>query len=100
MDGTIGLIPGFGDAIADPLLVVVPLAAWVRGVSYVALVRMVVNLEIAVLTGPISLLGDAFDRAWKANRRNFCLLQWHISQPCRHTWRDRFYLLHMRATSI
>jgi hypothetical protein len=42
--------------------------------------------------GSIPLLGDLFDVAWKANRRNYRLLQLHVSDPRRHTWRDWVFL--------
>ena len=53
---------------------IIILGAWVRGVPYITLTRMVVNLGLDVIIGAIPLLGDAFDIAWKANRRNYALL--------------------------
>jgi hypothetical protein len=93
IDGIIGLIPGLGDVIAGLLSLVIPLAAWMRGVPYVTLIRMAINLAIGVLVGTIPLLGDIFDIAWKANRRNYRLLQRHLREPRRHTWRDWGFLL-------
>ena len=93
IDGVIGLVPGLGDVIAGLLSLIIPLAAWVRGVPYITLVRMTVNLGIGVLVGSIPLLGDAFDVVWKANRRNYRLLQRHLSQPRRHGWRDWVFLI-------
>jgi len=92
IDGIIGLVPGLGDVIAGLLSLVIPLAAWTRGVPYVALARMAVNVGIGVLVGSIPLLGDAFDMAWKPNRRNYQLMQRHIGQPLRHTWKDWVFL--------
>ena len=92
IDGIIGLVPGLGDALAGLLSLVIPLAAWVRGVPFVTLVRMAVNLGIGVLVGSIPLLGDAFDIAWKPNRRNYQLLQRHLGEPHRHTRRDWAFL--------
>ncbi len=54
---------------------------------------MVVNLAIDVVIGAIPLLGDIFDIAWKANRRNYALMTRHLEQPHRHTWRDWAFLL-------
>jgi hypothetical protein len=67
IDGIIGLVPGLGDVLAGLLSLVIPLAAWIRGVPYVTLVRMGLNLGIGVLVGSIPVLGDIFDIAWKAN---------------------------------
>jgi hypothetical protein len=93
LDGIIGLVPGLGDVLAGLLSLVIPLAAWVRGVPYVTLARMAANLGIGVLAGSVPLLGDAFDIAWKANRRNYRLLTRHLGSPRRHTWRDWGFLL-------
>jgi hypothetical protein len=92
IDGIIGLVPGLGDVLAGLLSLIIPLAAWIRGAPYVALVRMAVNLGIGVLIGSIPLLGDIFDIAWKANRRNYQLLRRHLVEPRRHTWKDWSFL--------
>jgi hypothetical protein len=92
IDGIIGLVPGLGDVIAGILSLVIPIAAWTRGVPYVTLVRMAINIGIGVLVGSIPLLGDAFDIAWKPNRRNYQLMQRHIGQPRRHAWKDWAFL--------
>ena len=93
IDGIIGLVPGLGDVLAGLLSLIIPLAAWVRGVPYITLVRMAANLGIGVLVGTIPILGDAFDIAWKPNRRNYRLLQRHLGQPRRHTWKDWGFLV-------
>jgi len=58
---------------------------------------MSANLAIGVLVGTIPLFGDAFDIAWKANRRNYRLLCRHLGEPRRHTWRDWVFLLLLAA---
>jgi hypothetical protein len=93
LDGIIGLVPGLGDVLAGLLSLVIPVAAWIRGVPYITLVRMAANLGIGVLVGTIPILGDAFDIAWKPNRRNYQLLQRHLTEPRRHTGRDWAFLL-------
>jgi hypothetical protein len=92
LDGIIGLIPGLGDLLAGLASCIIVVAAWFRGVPYIALLRMVVNLGLDVIIGSIPLLGDAFDIAWKANRRNYALLIRHLDEPRRHTWRDWVFL--------
>ena len=92
IDGIIGLVPGLGDALAGLLSLIIPLAAWIRGVPYVTLMRMAANIGIGVLVGTIPLFGDVFDIAWKANRRNYLLLQRHLGEPQKHTWRDWAFL--------
>ena len=93
IDGIIGLVPGLGDVIGGLLSLIIPLAAWVRGVPYITLARMAANLGIGVLVGTIPILGDVFDIAWKPNRRNLRLLQRHLGEPRRHTWKDWGFLV-------
>jgi hypothetical protein len=97
IDGIIGLIPGLGDVLAGLLSLVIPIAAWIRGVPYIALIRMLVNIAMGVLVGAIPILGDIFDVAWKANRRNYRLLQRHLHEPRQHTWRDWCFLFLLLA---
>ncbi|AFL86780.1 hypothetical protein Terro_0435 [Terriglobus roseus DSM 18391] len=75
LDGIIGLIPGVGDIIGAMASWIIILAAWLRGVPRVTLARMLANVAIETIVGTIPLLGDAFDVAWKANRKNFALLE-------------------------
>ena len=97
LDGIIGLVPWLGDVLAGLASCILVFAAWFRGVPYVTLARMVVNLGIDVLIGTIPILGDAFDIAWKANRRNYALMTRHLRQPHKHTWRDWCFLLLLLA---
>jgi hypothetical protein len=93
IDGIIGLVPGFGDVLAGLLSLIIPVAAWIRGVPYVTLVRMAANLGISVLIGSIPLFGDLFGIVvWKPNRRNYALLTRHLNEPRRHTGRDWAFL--------
>ncbi|HTX40900.1 MAG TPA: DUF4112 domain-containing protein [Acidobacteriaceae bacterium] len=97
LDGLIGLIPGLGDALGGIASCVLIVAAWVRGVPYVTLIRMMVNLAVDVLIGAIPFFGDIFDIAWKANRRNYRLMMRHLRQPRRHTWKDYAFLMGLAA---
>ncbi len=98
IDGIIGLVPGLGDVLAGLLSLIIPVAAWIRGVPYITLFRMVANIGIGVLVGAIPLFGDIFDIIWKANRRNYLLLTRHLGEPRRHTWRDWAFLGVLAAT--
>ncbi len=92
IDGIIGIVPGIGDALAGALSLVIPFAGWVRGIPYVTLVRMMINVAIGLLVGSIPIAGDIFDVFWKANRRNYRLLTLAVAAPGRHTWRDWVFL--------
>jgi hypothetical protein len=100
LDGIIGLIPGLGDVLTGLASCIIIVAAWFRGVPYVGLVRMVVNVGVDVLIGTIPIAGDAFDIAWKANRRNYALMTRHLRQPREHTWKDYVFLICMAAVLL
>jgi hypothetical protein len=97
LDGIVGLVPAVGDVLTGLASCILIFAAWVRGVPYVTLTRMAVNLALDVVIGAIPFLGDAFDIAWKANRRNYKLLIRHIEHPRRYTWRDWLFLFGLMA---
>jgi hypothetical protein len=92
LDGIVGFIPGIGDLIGGIASCIIIVAAWVRGVSYVIVARMVANVAIEVVVGAIPVLGDMFDIAWRANRRNYALLTGSIYEPRKHTIRSWFFL--------
>jgi Domain of unknown function (DUF4112) len=92
LDGIVGLIPGLGDILGGFASCILIVAAWFRGVPYIGLMRMVVNVGIEVIIGMVPLIGDAFDIAWKANRRNYALLTRHLHEPRKHNWRDWIFL--------
>jgi hypothetical protein len=81
--GIIGLIPGIGDLFDAVLSFYIVARAIQLGVPRVALVRMLVNVGIEGLAGAVPFVGDLFDIAFKANRRNYQLLQRHLAQPSR-----------------
>ncbi len=91
--GIIGLIPGIGDVVDALLSVYIVFRAIQLGIPRVAIARMLVNIGIEALAGSVPFLGDLFDVAFKANRRNYRLLKNHISQPRRHAIQDWLFLI-------
>ncbi len=85
LDGIVGFIPGAGDIIAGLASTIIIFAAWARGVPYIVLARMVLNVLIETAVGAIPFIGNLFDIAWRANRRNYKLLEGSIADPRRHT---------------
>ncbi len=85
LDGIVGLIPGIGDLIGGIASCIIIIAAWVRGVSYVTVARMVTNVAIEVVV-------DMFDIAWRANRRNYALLVGSVDEPRKHTMQSWLFL--------
>jgi len=81
LDGIVGFIPGIGDVIAGIASCIIIFAAWMRGVAYITLARMIANWGIEVLIGAVPILGNLFDIAWRANRRNYALLTGSLADP-------------------
>lgn len=79
-DSILGLIPGIGDvATAAPGVYIITEAARM-GARRRVLVRMGLNTATDFVIGGIPLLGDAFDVAFKANRRNIALLKQEMAR--------------------
>src|SRR5579875_2319589 len=92
LDGIIGFVPGIGDFLAGAASCIIVLAAYVRGVPLVTVARMVVNLGVEVVVGMVPVLGNLFDIGWRANRRNYHLLEEALATGRRDTWRDWVFL--------
>jgi hypothetical protein len=88
LDGIIGFVPGIGDFLTGAASTIIVLAAFFRGVPLITVARMVVNLVIEVGIGMIPVLGNLFDIGWRANRRNYHLLEASLKGERRDTWRD------------
>jgi len=88
IDGIVGMIPGVGDILGGIASCIIVLAAWFRGVPNITVARMVVNVAIEVAVGTIPFVGDVFDIAWKANRRNYKLLEGSLRAAPRNTGPD------------
>ncbi len=86
IDPIIGIAPVAGD-IATSLLSLYIVAESARlGVSYGTLIQMLANISIDLAGGAIPILGDVFDAAWKANKRNMQLFIEDLAgqPPTRH----------------
>ena len=88
IDGIVGMIPGVGDILGGLASCIIVLAAWFRGVPNITVARMVANVAIEVSVGMVPFVGDVFDIAWKANRRNYKLLEGSLHAAPRSTSRD------------
>jgi hypothetical protein len=74
-DALIGLVPVVGDMITTAISSWLIYEANRLGISRFALWRMMGNVAIDGLVGSVPLLGDAFDVAFRANRRNVAILR-------------------------
>ncbi|MDX1541874.1 MAG: DUF4112 domain-containing protein [Geminicoccaceae bacterium] len=80
LDGLVGLIPGIGDTATALLSSYVILEAYRLGVPNSLIARMLANIGIDWAVGSIPVLGDVFDVAFKANRRNVSMLLRHLRE--------------------
>ncbi len=79
-DPIIGLVPGAGDLVSTALSAyMIYLAARFQLPPKIFL-KMLVNLGIEATVGTIPLIGDIFDAFFKANIRNFELLEQHVRE--------------------
>jgi len=80
LDGILGLIPGVGDA-ATGLVSLYLAAEGLRfGMPLMRILRMGFNVAIDMFFGAIPLIGDLFDFAWRANRKNVRLVLDHLEE--------------------
>jgi hypothetical protein len=91
--GIIGLIPGIGDLVDALISLYIVTRAIQLGVARVAIARMLVNICIEGVAGAVPFIGDLFDIAFKANRRNYLLLKSHLAAPRQQQARDWLFLL-------
>jgi len=79
LDGLLGLIPGIGDAAGALLSTYILYEAIRLGVPRTVVLRMIANIGIDTLGGAIPIVGDIFDMAWKANKKNAALLHAYLA---------------------
>jgi Domain of unknown function (DUF4112) len=79
-EAILGLFPGLGDALTSVLLLLIVHHAWQTGVKPFTLARMLGNVAADFLIGAVPFVGDLFDVAFKANRRNARLLEQHLTR--------------------
>jgi hypothetical protein len=74
LDPVIGLIPGGGDWATWVVSVYIFWQSLRLGAPTAILTRMVLNLTTDLVVGYVPILGDTFDAAFKANRKNVDML--------------------------
>jgi hypothetical protein len=80
LDALLGLLPVVGDAIASAIGGYLIWEAKRLGASKFVLARMAANTTIDTVLGSIPIIGDVFDVAFKANRKNVALLKAHLEK--------------------
>jgi hypothetical protein len=80
LDGVVGLIPGIGDAASMIPAGYILYKARKFDLPHGLFARMLMNVAADAAVGVIPLIGDLFDFAFKANRRNVALLRRHLER--------------------
>jgi hypothetical protein len=80
LDGLLGFIPGVGDVVAGGLSLYLLMEARRLGLPRHLQARMLANIAADVVVGSVPVVGDLFDIAFKANRRNLKLLRDHLAK--------------------
>ena len=78
IEAVMRLVPGIGDAAASALSGYLLYEAHRLGVPPRIFARMLLNVATEGTAGAVPFLGDAFDVAFRANRRNVALLRDHF----------------------
>ena len=79
-DSVLGLLPGVGDAITSAISLTIVNHAWQTKASSLTIGRMLGNVAVDFVMGAIPIVGDLFDIAFKANRKNARLLERHLER--------------------
>ena len=82
-DQIVGLVPGGGDIATGLLASYIVVEAARLGIPRRTLWRMVANVAVDMAVGAVPLAGDAFDFAFKANRKNLKLIERHLEERTR-----------------
>jgi hypothetical protein len=91
IDAILGLIPGLGDVLGVLLSSYIVREAARLGAPRSVLLRMAWNVGVEGVVGIVPFIGDIFDAAWKANQRNYLLLEHYLDNPRRAVRSSRLF---------
>lgn len=89
VDPLLGLLPGAGDVLGAAVGGWIVVTAARLGAAPSVVARMLLNVGVDALVGAAPFLGDLFDVAFKANRRNLDILEEHVRDPTATLRRSR-----------
>lgn len=81
LDSLIGLVPGIGDAATAAISLWIVAEARALGAPHGVLAKMLGRVAADMTFGAVPVVGDVFDVAFRANRRNVRALEdWLVSE--------------------
>ena len=92
LDPILGLLPGLGDLVSPLFAIAMLWQGRDLGIPRLVQMRMIFNVAIDALVGMLPIAGDIFDFAWKANDRNYALLERHAYEHRRPTAGDWLFV--------
>jgi hypothetical protein len=92
IDAILGLVPGLGDLAGVLLSSYIVREAARVGAPPSVLTRMAFNVAVEGIVGLVPFAGDVFDAVWKANQRNYALLEAHLQDPRRTVRSSRIFV--------
>lgn len=93
LDPLLGLLPFYGDTIAN-LISAVALSQSARfGVPKIVIARMALNVFLNAVIGAVPVVGDAFSFWFKSNARNYDLLRRHARRQRESTTGDWIFVI-------
>lgn len=93
LDPLLGLIPGFGDMLANLIGTVILILAARLQVPRIVVARMSLNLMINGTIGTIPILGDLFSVWFRSHARNAALLREATTKPNKSNQGDWIYVV-------
>lgn len=81
LDFILGLLPFWGNLTTTSISLFTVVYSAFHGVSVIVLIRMLLNISIDMLITAIPVLGNLGDVFWKANARNYKILDNYLQNP-------------------
>lgn len=80
VDSVLGVLPVVGDLASQVVSAYLIWEARRLGASRLLIGRMIANSALDTVVGAVPVVGDAFDMAFRANKRNMALLRGHLEK--------------------
>ena len=100
LDFIIGLLPFWGNLTTTSISLFTVVYAAFHGVSVIVLLRMLLNISVDMLITAVPVFGNLADVFWKANSKNYRILENYLQNPDRTVKRSIFANLAILGTYL